>query len=122
MCAQSNRRALNVHVEYESDAWISVFNVTLSLSRIIKVVGSAYANTANDIQLVVDGEPAPLRTMRGSKEVVEAIEVVMTCLLGVSNSTEGELPMPTQPPLCLAALHRAHGDGQSHSFLLAAIV
>ncbi|KAJ7086018.1 hypothetical protein B0H15DRAFT_844990 [Mycena belliarum] len=43
MCVNPNRRAAGAHVEYETDAWISVFNVTLSLSRVIKVFGEAYA-------------------------------------------------------------------------------
>ncbi|KAF7331631.1 E3 ubiquitin-protein ligase [Mycena kentingensis (nom. inval.)] len=46
-----NRRAVTSHVEYENDAWISVFNVTLSLGRVIKVFGEAFggrrATTAN---------------------------------------------------------------------------
>ncbi|KAJ7758417.1 hypothetical protein B0H14DRAFT_3598370 [Mycena olivaceomarginata] len=36
MCVNPNKRAASAHVEYETDAWISVFNVTLSLSRVIK--------------------------------------------------------------------------------------
>lgn len=43
MCLNPNKRAVDNHVEYETDAWISVFNVTLSLSRVIKVFGEAYA-------------------------------------------------------------------------------
>ncbi|KAF8525093.1 hypothetical protein BU17DRAFT_41819 [Hysterangium stoloniferum] len=37
-----NQRAKENHVEYESDTWINVFNVTLSLSRVVKVYGEAY--------------------------------------------------------------------------------
>ncbi|KAF7295603.1 E3 ubiquitin-protein ligase [Mycena indigotica] len=37
-----NRRAVTSHVEYENDAWISVFNVTLSLGRVVKVFGEAF--------------------------------------------------------------------------------
>ncbi|THH31562.1 hypothetical protein EUX98_g2617 [Antrodiella citrinella] len=51
MCVNPNKRAASNHVEYETDAWISVFNVTLSLSRVIKVYGSAFAN-ANVAELV----------------------------------------------------------------------
>jgi E3 ubiquitin-protein ligase UBR1 len=49
MCVNPHKRAATNHVEYETDAWISVFNVTLSLSRVIKVYGEAYAraSTAN---------------------------------------------------------------------------
>ncbi|KAF8837246.1 hypothetical protein BDN67DRAFT_1014026 [Paxillus ammoniavirescens] len=43
MCIHPNKRAVTSHVEYETDAWISVFNVTLSLSRGIKVYGEAFA-------------------------------------------------------------------------------
>ncbi|KAM5534387.1 hypothetical protein V8D89_011980 [Ganoderma adspersum] len=43
MCINPNKRAASSHVEYETDAWISVFNVTLSLSRVIKVYGEAYS-------------------------------------------------------------------------------
>ncbi|EIN13143.1 hypothetical protein PUNSTDRAFT_56352 [Punctularia strigosozonata HHB-11173 SS5] len=44
MCVNPNKRAAASHVEYETDAWISVFNVTLSLSRVIKVYGEAFAH------------------------------------------------------------------------------
>ncbi|KAH9920331.1 uncharacterized protein B0H18DRAFT_1086433 [Fomitopsis serialis] len=43
MCVNPNKRASANHVEYEADAWISVFNVTLSLSRVIKVYGGAFS-------------------------------------------------------------------------------
>jgi len=42
MCVNPNKRAVTSHVEYETDAWISVFNVTLSLSRVIKVYGESF--------------------------------------------------------------------------------
>ncbi|KAF8060768.1 hypothetical protein FPV67DRAFT_1423562 [Lyophyllum atratum] len=51
MCVNPNKRAVTTHVEYETDAWISVFNVTLSLSRVIKTYGEAYS-TATPAQLV----------------------------------------------------------------------
>lgn len=51
MCVNPNKRAVTNHVEYETDAWISVFNVTLSLSRVIKVFGEAFVK-ANASQLV----------------------------------------------------------------------
>lgn len=51
MCINPNKRVASNHVEYEADAWISVFNVTLSLSRVIKVYGEAFA-FANSTQLV----------------------------------------------------------------------
>lgn len=43
MCVHPNKRAATNHIEYETDAWISVFNVTLSLSRVIKVYGEAFS-------------------------------------------------------------------------------
>ena len=50
MCVNPNKRASASHVEYEADAWISVFNVTLSLSRVIKVYGEAFAQaTASEL-------------------------------------------------------------------------
>ena len=51
MCINPNKRAAASHVEYETDAWISVFNVTLSLSRVIKVYGEAFA-LASPLELV----------------------------------------------------------------------
>ena len=44
-----NRRASQTHVEYEQDSWISVFNVTLSLSRVAKAYAESfrYATTAS---------------------------------------------------------------------------
>ncbi|KAF8957057.1 hypothetical protein BDZ97DRAFT_1954955 [Flammula alnicola] len=47
MCLNPNKRAVETHVEYETDAWISVFNVTLSLSRVIKVFGEAFARATS---------------------------------------------------------------------------
>ncbi|KAI9059537.1 hypothetical protein FKP32DRAFT_1596096 [Trametes sanguinea] len=50
MCINPNKRAASSHVEYETDAWISVFNVTLSLSRVIKIYGEAFAKaTAGEL-------------------------------------------------------------------------
>ncbi|KAI0344027.1 hypothetical protein BDW22DRAFT_1372632 [Trametopsis cervina] len=45
MCVNPNKRAASSHVEYETDVWISVFNVTLSLSRVIKVYGEAFSRS-----------------------------------------------------------------------------
>ncbi|KAG2742887.1 hypothetical protein P692DRAFT_20878924 [Suillus brevipes Sb2] len=36
-----NKRIASSHAEYEADSWISMFNVTLSLSQVIKVYGEA---------------------------------------------------------------------------------
>lgn len=43
MGIQPNKRARGNHVEYESDYWINVFNVTLSLSRVVKAFGEAFS-------------------------------------------------------------------------------
>lgn len=66
MCVNPNKRAVASHVEYETDAWISVFNVTLSLSRVIKVFGEAFIK-ANASQLV-----------SAIKHVIHAILLVVT--------------------------------------------
>ncbi|KDQ17558.1 hypothetical protein BOTBODRAFT_185706 [Botryobasidium botryosum FD-172 SS1] len=42
MGVNPNKRAAATHVEYETDSWINVFNVTLSLSRVVKVYGEAF--------------------------------------------------------------------------------
>lgn len=110
-----------MHVEYETDAWISVFNVTLSLSRVVRVLGQAYANaptlgaaSANDMD-VHPPPPTPPGTVlkKGTKEIVEALEVVVTCLLGVCRTNGGRLPYQKDPPLLLAALHAQVGQGES---------
>ena len=64
MCINPNKRAKTSHVEYETDAWISVFNVTLSLSRVIKVYGEAY-------------------THANSLELLQAIQYVIQCIMKV---------------------------------------
>ena len=51
-------------MEYDTDAWISVFNVTLSLSRVIKVYGEAYAHA-------------------NSLELLQAIQYVIQCIMKV---------------------------------------
>ena len=43
VCVHPNKRATTNHVEYETDAWISIFNIALSLSRVIKVYGEAFS-------------------------------------------------------------------------------
>ena len=52
-----NRRASQAHVEYEQDSWISVFNVTLSLSRVAKAYAESFqysttASLCNAIKMV----------------------------------------------------------------------
>ncbi|KAG8871411.1 hypothetical protein FRB97_008711, partial [Tulasnella sp. 331] len=43
MGIKSNKRAASSHVEYETESWISIFNVMLSLSMVVKVYGEAFA-------------------------------------------------------------------------------
>ncbi|KAG8769360.1 hypothetical protein FRC12_005006 [Ceratobasidium sp. 428] len=53
--ANAQRRAASSHVEYETDAWISVFNASLSLVRIVRAVGEAYANgTTSDLVRAIE--------------------------------------------------------------------
>ncbi|EIW86012.1 hypothetical protein CONPUDRAFT_94286 [Coniophora puteana RWD-64-598 SS2] len=67
MCVNPNRRAASSHVEYETDAWISVFNVTLSLARVVKVYGAAFAKAT------------PAALVAAITEVVH--EILMVCTL-----------------------------------------
>jgi E3 ubiquitin-protein ligase UBR1 len=68
MCINPNKRAARSHVEYETDAWISVFNVTLSLSRVIKVYGEAY------------GRGTPEHLLHGINVVVHQILLICSML------------------------------------------
>jgi E3 ubiquitin-protein ligase UBR1 len=69
---QPNKRARGNHVEYESDSWINVFNVTLSLSRVVKAFGEAF-------------------TASTSSALVTCIETVMTQILKVCGMEEARL-------------------------------
>lgn len=66
MCINPNKRAVTNHVEYETDAWISVFNVTLSLSRVIKVFGEAFVKAT------------PNQLVQAVQHVLHAILMVVT--------------------------------------------
>ncbi|EJT98871.1 hypothetical protein DACRYDRAFT_69944 [Dacryopinax primogenitus] len=47
-----NTRQAQAHVEYETDAWVSVFNVMLCLARLIRAFGEMYAQTqAKDLSM-----------------------------------------------------------------------
>ncbi|KAK4704824.1 hypothetical protein P7C70_g1383, partial [Phenoliferia sp. Uapishka_3] len=37
-----NKRAVSTHVEYESDAWVTAFNVTIQLGKLCRTFGEAY--------------------------------------------------------------------------------
>lgn len=66
MCINPNKRAVTNHIEYETDAWISVFNVTLSLSRVIKVFGEAFIKAT------------PNQLVQAIQHVLHAILMVVT--------------------------------------------
>ncbi|KAF8880925.1 hypothetical protein CPB84DRAFT_1687402 [Gymnopilus junonius] len=72
MCLNPNKRAVETHVEWETDSWISVFNVTLSLSRVIKVFGEAFGRA-------------------GTGELVGAIGTVVHNILMVCTLAEDRL-------------------------------
>ncbi|KAL0063833.1 E3 ubiquitin-protein ligase ubr1 [Marasmius tenuissimus] len=80
MCVNPNKRAVTNHVEFETDAWISVFNVTLSLSRVIKVYGSAFGRAT-------------------TAELVSAISTVMHNILMVCTLNEDRLDRTKFPPI-----------------------
>ncbi|EGG04954.1 uncharacterized protein MELLADRAFT_108006 [Melampsora larici-populina 98AG31] len=42
-----NKRAANVHVEFESDAWVTAFNLTIQLAKLCKFFGECYAKASN---------------------------------------------------------------------------
>ncbi|KAI5477954.1 hypothetical protein MNV49_005746 [Pseudohyphozyma bogoriensis] len=45
-----NKRQLATHVEYESDTWVTAFNVTIQLGKIARVFGEAYQEaTTNEL-------------------------------------------------------------------------
>lgn len=80
MCVNPNKRAAASHVEYETDAWISVFNVTLSLSRVIKVYGEAFSRAT-------------------ARELVAAITTVMHHILMVSALVDESRDSTRFPPV-----------------------
>ncbi|GBE78568.1 hypothetical protein SCP_0114570 [Sparassis crispa] len=80
MCVNPNKRAVSSHVEYETDAWISMFNVTLSLSRVIKVYGEAFSRAT-------------------VAELVAAITTVMHHILVVSAVVDDQRDITRFPPV-----------------------
>lgn len=70
--ANAQRRAASSHVEYETDAWISVFNASLSLVRIVRAVGEAFAKGS-------------------TSDLVRAIETVAHHILVVCTLAEAHL-------------------------------
>ncbi|OAV90000.1 hypothetical protein PTTG_07448 [Puccinia triticina 1-1 BBBD Race 1] len=47
-----NRRAVHLHVEFESDAWVTAFNLTIQLAKLCKFFGECYSK-ANPEEFVV---------------------------------------------------------------------
>ncbi|GAA5940730.1 uncharacterized protein JCM15063_006345 [Sporobolomyces koalae] len=46
-------RAVGHHVEYESDSWVSAFNVTIQLGKLCRSFGEAYRTQANSKELAI---------------------------------------------------------------------
>ncbi|KZO99806.1 hypothetical protein CALVIDRAFT_595883 [Calocera viscosa TUFC12733] len=68
-----NTRQSQAHVEYETDAWVSVFNVMLCLARLIRAYGEMYGQTPpKDISLYYQAIAYTLqRAMSASKKQLE---------------------------------------------------
>ncbi|PLW10957.1 hypothetical protein PCANC_15655 [Puccinia coronata f. sp. avenae] len=47
-----NRRAVHLHVEFESDAWVTAFNLTIQLAKLCKFFGECYSK-ANPEEFVL---------------------------------------------------------------------
>ncbi|EFP75552.2 uncharacterized protein PGTG_00883 [Puccinia graminis f. sp. tritici CRL 75-36-700-3] len=41
-----NRRAVHLHVEFESDAWVTAFNLTIQLAKLCKFFGECYSKAS----------------------------------------------------------------------------
>lgn len=76
---QPNKRAKGNHVEYESDSWINVFNVTLSLSRVVKAFGEAFVAST-------------------PKALFDCIEVVMHQISSITTMEEARLDREQYTP------------------------
>lgn len=69
-----NRRMRKEHIEFESDSWISVFNVSLSLARVVRVYGDSWSIPAN---------------CGNVKELARAIEIVTSDILELNEKSGG---------------------------------
>jgi E3 ubiquitin-protein ligase UBR1 len=92
-----NQRAISNHVEYETDAWISVFNVTLSLSRVVKVYGEAYSKAS-------------------ASELVGAITTVIRHILSVCKMEDGRLDRTKYKPIFFHTIEFNNGAYQVVDF------
>ncbi|CAE6498279.1 unnamed protein product [Rhizoctonia solani] len=92
--ANAQRRAASSHVEYETDAWISVFNASLSLVRIVRAVGEAF--------------------QKGStSDLVRAIETVTHHILVICTLSEPHL----DPSKYSVKWHQVKFGSQEHQVL-----
>ncbi|KAG8733420.1 hypothetical protein FRC11_006379 [Ceratobasidium sp. 423] len=92
--ANAQRRAASSHVEYETDAWISVFNASLSLVRIVRAVGEAF--------------------QKGStSDLVRAIETVTHHILVICTLSEPHL----DPTKYSVKWHQVQFGSQEHQVL-----
>ncbi|CAE6425553.1 unnamed protein product [Rhizoctonia solani] len=92
--ANAQRRAASSHVEYETDAWISVFNASLSLVRIVRAVGEAF--------------------QKGStSDLVRAIETVTHHILVICTLSETHL----DPAKYAVKWHQVQFGSQEHQVL-----
>jgi len=80
MCIDPHKRAAASHVEYETDAWVPAFKVTLQLSQVIKVCGDAFSRAS----------PA---------ELVAAINTVMHDIILVCTPTSDRLDRDKFQPI-----------------------
>ncbi|KAF8584966.1 hypothetical protein K439DRAFT_1633097 [Ramaria rubella] len=90
-----NLRAVSNHVEYETDAWISVFNVTLSLSRVVKAYGEAYSKAT-------------------AAELVDAIATVVHHILVVCTMQNDRLDRTKYKPIIF---HTVEFDNNSYQIV-----
>ncbi|ORY89075.1 hypothetical protein BCR35DRAFT_300874 [Leucosporidium creatinivorum] len=67
-----NTRAVNTHVEYESDLWVIAFNVTIQLGKICRSFGEAYQR-ATPLQLARGLSALLARMSGGSKAAFHAV-------------------------------------------------
>ena len=87
---KSNKTAAKTHVEYETDAWISVFNVTLSLSGVIKAYREAFG---------VKADSGTLELVGATATVMQHIFVVCTLVEDRLDRTKSCLRRFTSYPL-----------------------
>ncbi|KZT42813.1 hypothetical protein SISSUDRAFT_979604 [Sistotremastrum suecicum HHB10207 ss-3] len=90
-----NKRAAANHVEYETEAWINVFNVTLSLSRVVKVYGEAYSRAS-------------------AKNLITTILMVISEIFAVCTLEVDRLDKSKYPEI---HFHRVTFNGTSHDVI-----